>query len=92
LGQPQDLSQRMMYWERPPGRFQPAARQNKWKALKPGRNQPLRLYDVVADPTESSNVAAEHPDLITKFEAYLSTARTESAHWPDSLDERTKEK
>jgi arylsulfatase A-like enzyme len=90
LGQPQDLSQRIMYWERPPGRFQQAARQGKWKALRPGRNQPLRLYDVVADPTESSNVAAEHPDLITKFEAYFSTARTESPNWPDSLNDRQK--
>lgn len=90
LGEPQDLSQRTMYWERPPGRFQQAARQGNWKAVRSGRNQPLRLYDVVADPTESANLADEHPDLITKFEAYFSTARTESAHWPDSLDDRRK--
>lgn len=92
LGQPQDLSKRTMYWERPPGRFQQAARQGNWKALRLDRSQPLRLYEVVADPAESSNLAAEHPDLIAKFEAYFSTARTESAHWPDSLEERTKKK
>jgi len=89
-GKPQDLSQRTMYWERPPGRFQQAARHENWKVLRLGPNQPLQLFDVVADPTESSNVAAEHPDLIAKFETYFSTARTESAHWPDSLETKQK--
>lgn len=86
IGQPQDLSHRYMYWERPPGKFQQAARLGNWKALRPGRNQRIQLYDVVADPTESSDVADANPDWITKFEAYFSTARTESSHWPDSLD------
>jgi hypothetical protein len=74
-----------MYWERPPGKFQQAARIGNWKAVRLDRDQPLQLFDVVADPTESSNVAAAHPDRIAVFEEYLSTARTESVHWPDSL-------
>ncbi len=86
MGQPQDLSHRYMYWERPPGKFQQAARRGNWKALRLGRNQRLQLYDVVADPTESSDVADANPAWITKFEAYFSTARTESSHWPDSFD------
>ncbi len=85
VGQSQDLSQRYMYWERPPGKFQQAARIGNWKAVRLDRDQPLQLFDVVADPTESSNVAAAHPDRIAVFEEYLSTARTESVHWPDSL-------
>lgn len=82
-GKLQDLSQRIMYWERPPGRFQQAARYENWKVLRPGPSQPLQLFDIVADPTESSKVAAAHPDLIAKFETYFSMARTASVHWPD---------
>lgn len=87
MGQPQDLSHRYMYWESPPGKFQQAARFGNWKAFRLGRNQPLRLLDVVADSAESFDVAHSHPDLIAIFEACFSTARTESSHWPDSLHE-----
>lgn len=83
MGQPQDLSQRYLYWEKPPGKFQQAARHGNWKALRLDRNQPIKIFDIVADPTESFDVAATHPDLVAKFETYFSTARTESPHWPD---------
>lgn len=31
---------------------------------------------------EKHNIAAEHPDVITKIEEYLKTARTDSPNWP----------
>ena len=54
----------------------------QWKAvrLKPG--EPLELYDLGADVSESKNIAAAHPEVVAKIEAYLKTARTESARWP----------
>ena len=53
-----------------------------WKAvrLKPG--EPLELYHLERDPAEKQNVAAANPDVVAKIEAYLKTARTESARWP----------
>ncbi len=93
LGQSQDLSQRYMYWEKPPGKFQQAARLGNWKALRLDRNQPLQLIDVATDPAESVDVANSHPDWVAKFEDYFSTARSESVHWPDSLlDARREQK
>ena len=44
------------------------------------------LYDLKADPGETTNVLAEHPDVVAKIEAYLKTARTPSENWP--LSER----
>ena len=54
----------------------------QWKAvrLKPG--EPLELYDLETDRHENRNVAAANPDVVAKIEAYLKTARTESARWP----------
>jgi hypothetical protein len=34
------------------------------------------------DLGESNDVAAAHPEVVAKIEAYLNTARTESSHWP----------
>ena len=54
----------------------------KWKAvrLKPGA--PLELYDLESDGREEHDVAAAHPDIVAKIEAYLKTARTPSERWP----------
>ena len=56
-----------------------AVRQGKWKliltVLLPGK---VELYDLEADPGESKNVAAEHPDVAKALEARLrEIARTQ---------------
>lgn len=51
---------------------------SSWKALRPGANQSLQLFDVVGGPAESHDLAASHPDLVGRFEDYLKTARTAS--------------
>jgi arylsulfatase A-like enzyme len=70
-----------LYWEihHP---FQQAVRTGRWKAIRLGTAEPLELYDLSDDPAETRNVAAEHPDVVHKVEAYLATARTESRYWP----------
>ena len=82
LGKPQDLSGRLLYWERPPDRFQQAVRFGNWKASRAGPGQPLQLFDLAGDPVEERDVASAHVDLIARFETYLKTARTESPYWP----------
>ena len=37
--------------------------------------------DLSADLSETNNVAAQHPDVVAKIEAYLKTARTPSDVW-----------
>jgi arylsulfatase A len=75
--QPHDF----MYWEFHERGFQQAVRMGNWKAVRPAKDKPLELYNLADDPTEFTNVAAKHPDVVAKIETYLKTARTESPNW-----------
>ena len=55
----------------------------RWKAIRTGSaTAPIELYDLKSDAAETNNVAATHPEVIGKVEAYLSTARTPAENWP----------
>ncbi len=76
-----------LYWEQNqfdrktnalrPDRLVQAVRMGDWKAvrLKPGA--PLELYNLRDDPSETTDVAARHPEIVGKIETYLKTARSE---------------
>ena len=80
-GQPQP-DHPAFYWEFHERGFQQAVRMGQWKAvrLKPG--EPLELYHLERDPAEKQNVATANAGVVAKIEAYLKTARTDSARWP----------
>jgi arylsulfatase A-like enzyme len=80
-GEP-EASQEFLYWEFHERGFQQAARMGRWKAVRLGAGAPLELYDLEADPGEEREIAAAHPDVVKKMEAYLRTARTPSERWP----------
>jgi arylsulfatase A-like enzyme len=85
LGDSQDLSDRTLYWEFFESGFQQAVRQDDWKAVRLILGEPLELYDLSKD--EEHNVAAQHPEVVANFEAYLITARSASRNWPvEELD------
>jgi len=44
--------------------------QTPWKLVKPEGAQP-ELYQILKDPTESKNVAEEHPDVLSQMSATL---------------------
>ena len=71
-----------LYFEFHERGFTVAARIGDWKAVRLGTKQPIELYDMKADAAEQLNVAAQHPEVLQRFEEYLKTARTESAVWP----------
>jgi len=54
-----------------------AVRMGDWKALRLKPGAPLELYNLRDDVGETTNVAAAHPEVIARIEAYLKTARTE---------------
>ncbi len=81
LGRPGQPHHQFMYWEFHEGGSQQAVRMGPWKAIRPWGGT-LRLYDLRTDLGEAHDIAAEHPDIVAKIEAYLATARTESEHWP----------
>ena len=73
-----------LYWEFHEGGFRQAVRMGDWKLVRQpsGQNAAPELYDLKNDLGETKNVASEHRDIVTKIEAFLKTARTESEHWP----------
>jgi len=81
LGRGKQKEHDLLYWEFHEGGSQQAVRMGPWKAVRPWGG-PIRLYDLRADLGESHDVAAAHPEVVAKIEAYLKTARTESSHWP----------
>jgi arylsulfatase A-like enzyme len=82
LGRPQTNQHAFLYWEFHERGFQQAARSGDWKIVRPQAGAPLALYNLKTDPAEKENVAAKNPQVVAKMEAYLGTARTESAEWP----------
>ena len=81
LGKSQS-KERFLYWEFFENGFQQAVRWKDWKAVRMAPGEPLELYDLVTDESETNNIASENPDIVVKFEAYLEGARTESINWP----------
>ncbi|MDG2256445.1 MAG: arylsulfatase [Opitutaceae bacterium] len=87
LGQEQDLSDRHLYWEFFENGFQQAVRRGNWKAIRLALGEPLELYDLSKDESESNNIAANNPKIIAEMEAILKSARTPSENWPvEELD------
>jgi arylsulfatase A-like enzyme len=71
-----------LYWEFHEQVFNQAVRTGDWKAVRLGPGRPLELYDLARDVGETRNVAAEHPEIVARVEAYLKTARTDSPDFP----------
>jgi arylsulfatase A-like enzyme len=81
-GEPHALGDRFFYWEKPSLRLVQAVRWRHWKALRKKSGEPLELFDLRNDPGEERNVASSQPDVVSRIEAYLEGARTESPNWP----------
>ncbi|MCQ2135368.1 MAG: arylsulfatase [Bacteroidales bacterium] len=59
-----------LYWEFPGGKGWVAVRMGQWKGLvqkvKNG-NTKMELYDIVADPGETTDLSAEHPEIVERM-------------------------
>jgi arylsulfatase A-like enzyme len=85
LGRPNQQRHEFLYWEYHTGNnptSQAALLDGRWKGIQASRQSPLELYDLVSDPGETRNVAAEHPDIAARLAKHLSTARSDSPNWP----------
>lgn len=70
------------YWELHEAASLQALRFDHWKAVRNGPEAELELYDLTSDPAEAHNVAAQHPDLVSKASTLMQASRTESSDWP----------
>jgi len=85
LGDSHQQRHEFFYWEYHAGNnptSQAALLEERWKGIRTSQREPLVLYDLVSDPAETRDVAAQHPDIVAKVANYLTTARGDSFHWP----------
>lgn len=79
-GQSNELAPRVLFtqWHRgdAPERYRAfAAFDERWKLLRPesrenlgpARDEQFELYDIASDPYETRNVAADHPEIVTRL-------------------------
>ncbi len=77
-----------MYWEYHGRSWQgaQAVRLGDWKGVRLGgradANAPIALYDLAADPAETTDVAAAHPDVVVEIDAVMrSRSPSHIARW-----------
>lgn len=78
-----------LYWEFRAYGGQQAVRMGDWKAIRQNMMRPrqpnagkLELYNLRDDPSESKDVAGEHPEIVAKAEAAMKEAHTPSKLFP----------
>jgi len=79
---------RFLYRELTEGKWQ-AVTDSRWKAVRraagpkqPERAKPTELFDLSVDPSETTDVAAEHPDVVARLEALMDREHVPHPDWP----------
>ncbi|MEM9701044.1 MAG: sulfatase-like hydrolase/transferase [Planctomycetota bacterium] len=73
-GDNREPAHEMLFWlnnqpDDAPRRHLIAVRWRDWRLYRQRANEPWRLFDLAADPTEQTDLAAEKPDLVQKLAA-----------------------
>lgn len=81
-----------MYWEFSEQKGKRAVMQGDWKLVQlqvaTGNPSGFELYNVVTDPSEESDVAAEHPDKVASMQKLLNNAHVPNDSYPLFPSER----
>jgi arylsulfatase A-like enzyme len=68
-----------LYWEFVEQGGKQAIRKGDWKAvrlnLKQDRYFPIEIYNLKNDPSESNNIAGQHPEIVVKMDTIFRQAR-----------------
>ena len=97
LGKPQTQKHEFLYWEfdehadmkkdRTPD-YKQAVVFGPWKVLEYLDAQKIEVYDLVTDPGEEHDVAAEHPDIVQKGLHYMAISHVQNPIFPMLPSER----
>jgi arylsulfatase len=93
LGKPGQKAHDLLYWEFPAYGGQQAVRADDWKAVRQNLVKgavKTELYDLAKDPAESTDVAAQNPDVLRRLEGLLGDQHTSSAVFPLPAIDRKK--
>jgi arylsulfatase A len=85
LGKGGQTAHNFLYWEFPGYGGQQAVREGDWKAVRQKLGQKkivTELYDLKADPNETTDVAAKHPDVVKKLEQRMAEQHTPNKDFP----------
>lgn len=85
LGKQEPVINRDFYWELPNNSGVQAVRHGHWKGVRTGLlagPQPWQLYDLAADPKETTDVAAEHADVVARIDAIARESHVPSKEFP----------
>jgi len=69
------------YWELHEGRPIQALRFGDWKAVRNGPKARIELYDLASDEGETTDLAAQRPELVEKAAALMDAARVDDPAW-----------
>ena len=79
-----------LFWKTSAAGSTPAMRDGKWKLHSPRKKRgEIELYDLSMDPSESSNLAERHPDVVTRL---AKTLRRWVAELPEEYEKSDKGK
>ena len=72
-------------WKAGAGGSQGVIREGKWKLHQANRKKEAELYDLSVDPSESRNLAEEHPEVVRKLNVKLTSW---TAELPENYEKR----
>jgi N-acetylgalactosamine-6-sulfatase len=85
LGADRERSQ-ALFWKASATGSTPVIREGRWKLHLPRKPRgEVELYDLSVDPSESSNIAEQRPNIVARLERKL---RTWVAELPDQYEKR----
>ncbi len=85
LGTGKQIVHEFLYWEFPGYGGQQAVRMGEWKGIRPALGKgktDVELYHLLTDPSEATNVAHEHPEVVAKIVGIMETEHVPSANFP----------
>lgn len=82
-GQGEQATPEYVYWEYPRSNgIERAIRMGNWKAIQHRPDQPVELYDLQADVSESTDVADAHPDVVGQAVQFMDAAHVDQPPHP----------
>ncbi len=64
------------------GLFRQSCRIGNMKGVRYGLENPIEIYDLSRDISETNNIAGQHPELVTRIEQIFKEERSENIHYP----------